>query len=336
MATDTDSKRILQMCFASLLTQLLGVAAELGIADLLADGPRPVDELAHRTGAQPDGLYRVLRALAAHGIFTEVLPRTFQLTPAATALCQDVPGSMRDLARYFGMPARNHAFVELLHAVRTGEPAFDHVHGTDYWSYLADHADDAAIFDNAMGNLSRQVHAVALEACDLSGARLLVDVGGGNGQLASALLGRYPELRAVVFDLPHVVAGADKVLADAGVTHRASTASGDFFTAVPQGGDAYVLSMILHDWDDARATAILANVRRAMDPGGKVVVVDAVIPEGDQPHLGKLLDIVMLAMLPGKERTEAEFAALFQAAGLRHVETRAPSSPTSVLVAVAT
>ncbi len=335
MATNPDAERILQLCFASLLTQLVGVAAELGVADLLAEGPRPVDELAGPTGTNSDALYRVLRALAAQGIFTEVAPRTFGLTPAGAALRQDVQGSMRDLARYFGMPARNHAFVELLHAVRTGEPAFEHVHGTDYWSYLADHPGDAAIFDNAMGNLARQVHAVALEACDLSGIRVAVDVGGGHGHLAAALLGRYPDLGAVVFDLPHVVAGADKVLADAGVGHRADTVGGDFFTAVPEGGDAYVLSMILHDWDDARATAILANVRRAMDPGAKVIVVDAVIPQGDHPHLGKLLDIVMLTLLPGRERTEAEFAALFRAAGLCHAETRAPSSPTSVLVATA-
>lgn len=336
MATDTEADRILQLCFASLLTQLVGVAAELGVADLLAEGPQPIDALARRTETDADGLYRVLRALAAQEIFTEVAPRTFGLTPAAAALRQTgVPASMRDLARYFAMPSRNHAFVELLHAVRTGEPAFDHVHGTDYWTYLADHPADAAIFDNAMGNLARQVHAVALDACDLSGSRRLVDVGGGHGHLAAKLLGHYPDLTAVVFDQHHVVAGAEKVLADAGLGHRADTVGGDFFTAVPEGGDAYVLSMILHDWDDDRAITILKNVRRAMDPGGKVFVVDAIIPQGDHPHLGKLLDIVMLALLPGRERTEAEFAAVFRAAGLRHVETRAPSSPTSVLVATA-
>ncbi len=333
MAADTEVDRIVQMCFGSLLTQLLGIAAELGVADLVAEEPRPVEDLARETSTQPDGLYRVLRALAAQGVFSEIAPRTFGLTPTASALRTGVPGSMRDLARYFGMPARNHAFVELLHTLRTGEPAFDDVHGTDWWSYLAEHPTDAAIFDNAMGNLARQVHAMALEACDLSDARLLVDVGGGHGHLVAALLGRYPELHALVFDLPHVVAGADKVLAEAGVADRAGTAGGDFFAAVPEGGDAYVLSMILHDWDDARAIAVLTNVRRAMSPRGKVIVVDAVIPEGDHPHTGKLIDIVMLALLPGRERTEAEFAALFSAAGLRHVETRAPASPTSLLVA---
>lgn len=334
MATDTEADRILQLCFGSLLTQLVGVAAELGVADFLVEGPRPIEELAAATETVADPLFRVLRALAAHGIFTEVEPRTFALTPTATALRQGVPGSMRDLARYFGMPSRNHAFVELLQSVRTGEPAFNHVHGTDYWSYMAGHPDDAAIFDNAMGNLARQVHALTLQTCDLSDSRHLIDVGGGHGHLAAALLGRYQELAAVVFDLPHVVAGAEKVLADAGVSHRANTVGGDFFTAVPEGGDAYVLSMILHDWDDARAAAILTNIRRAMDPAGKVIVVDAVIPEGDHPHFGKLLDIVMLALLPGRERTEAQFTSLFREAGLRHVETRAPSSPTSVLVAV--
>jgi predicted O-methyltransferase YrrM len=333
MATDAEADRILQLCFGSLRTQILGVAAELGVADLLADGPLTVDELASRTGAQRDALYRVLRALAAQGVFTEVSPHAFGLTPAADKLRQDVPGSMRDLARYFGMPSRNHAFVELLHTVRTGEPAFDHVHGTDWWSHLATHAEDAAIFDNGMGNLARQVHAMALETCDLSDAKVVVDVGGGHGHLSAALLNRYTDLRAIVFDLPQVVAGAEKVLAEAGVAHRADTAAGDFFTAVPEGGDAYILSMILHDWEDARAIDVLGNVRRAMNPGGKVIVIDAVIPEGDHPHMGKLIDIVMLALLPGRERTEADFASLFDAAGLRHVETRAPASPTSLLVA---
>ena len=334
MSGPAPQERILQICFGALLTQALGVAAELGVADRLAGGPRSVEDLAAETGVQADGLYRVLRALAGHGIFTEVSPREFGLNPMAEALRTGVPGSMRDLARYFGMPARNHAFTEMLHAVRTGTPAFDHFHGTDWWSYLAAHPQDAAIFDNAMSNLSRQVHALALGECDLSGARRLVDVGGGHGHLAAALLDRFPGLEAVVYDLPHVVAGAPKTFAEAGVADRAEAVAGDFFQSVPEGGDAYVLSMVLHDWDDERSAEILGNIRRAMDPAGRLFIVDAVIPAGDTPHLGKLIDMVMLAILPGRERTEAEFAGLLAQAGLRHVETRAPESPTSVVVAV--
>jgi hypothetical protein len=325
---------MLQMLSGSLVTHLLSVTAELGVADLVCDEPRRVEELARLTKTDPQALYRALRALASRGIFTEVASRTFGLTPLAATLRTGVDGSLRDMARFCGLGEGQRAFAELLYSVRTGRPAFSHLYDADWWSYLAANPEQAALFNNAMGNLARQVHAAALDAYDLSDVRCLTDVGAGQGHLVAAILRRYPDMKAVVFDRPKVVADAANVLADAGVDDRAEQVGGDFFASVPAGGDAYVLSAILHDWNDAEAITILSNVRRAMDPAGKVIVIEAVIPDGDVPHFGKMLDIVMLCLITGRERTEPEFAALFEAAGLRHMETRTTRSPSSVIVAV--
>jgi predicted O-methyltransferase YrrM len=275
-----------------------------------------------------------MRALAGMNVFTELAPDTFGLTPLAATLRSGAPGSLRQLARFEGMPVRMRAFDELIYSVRSGRPAFPRVHGTDWWSYLAAVPEHAALFNDAMGDLSRQVHAAAVEACDLSGVRRLVDIGGGHGHLVATILGRYPEMSAVVFDRPEVVAGAANVLAEAEVGDRATVVGGNFFAAVPAGADAYLMSMILHDWDDQDAVRILRNVRTAMPPDGRVIVVDAVLPESGAAHPGRLGDIIMLALHPGRERSEAEFAALLEAAGLRHVETKVASAMTGLLVAV--
>jgi predicted O-methyltransferase YrrM len=324
---------MMQLLYGSLVTHLVTVVAELGVADLVADQPRPVADLAGATGTNPDALYRALRTLASQGVFTEVTPRTFALTPLGDTLRTGVSGSLRVFARYCGFPARQRALAELAYSVRTGRPAFDHVHGIDWWSYLAANPQQGALFNDAMGYLARQLHAAAIEAYDLSNVRRLVDVGGGHGHLASTIIRRYPSMSAVVFDQPHVVADAEEVLTEAGISDRVELVGGDFFDSVPAGADAYVLSMILHDWSDSEAVTILGNVRRAMDPAGKILVIDTIIPDGDTAHFGKMIDIIMLACYAGRERTEAEFITLFEAAGLRHSETRITSSPTSVIVA---
>ncbi|MBF9134456.1 methyltransferase [Plantactinospora sp. S1510] len=328
--------RMVQMLYGGLLSQLLAVAAELRLADLVTDGPVPVDELAVRTGSDGPSLHRVLRALAAAGVFTEVTPGTFGSTPLAETLRTDDRGSLRDLARLVGTTETHRTLAELSHSVRTGRPAFDRVHGADWWSYLDAHPELSETFHAAMGGAARQARAAAVEAYDLSDRRRLVDVGGGHGYLVAALLQRYPELSGVVFDRPEVVTGAGPVLAEAGVDHRAELVAGDFFGGrVPADGDAYLLSWILHDWDDERAVEILLTVRRAMPAGSELIVFDTIIPSGDEPHPGKLLDIVMLAQHTGRERTEAEFRALLTRAGLTLVEVRLlPDTPTGVLVAV--
>lgn len=318
---------------APLLTELVVVVAELGLADLVADGPRDVDDLAKQLDVTPDGLHRVLRALASYGVFREVAPRVYASTPLADTLRDAAPGSMRQWARLWGLPERRAALGALLHTVRTGQPAFEHLHGTTWWSHLDTHPDQAAVFRGAMGDLSRELHAAAVNGYDLTGVRRLVDVGGGTGQLVTLLLRRYPELTAVLFDQPAVVPHAHRLFTGAGVADRVEVVGGDFFEAVPANGDAYLLSMILHDWTDAQAVAVLTNVRRAMRPDGRVLVVDAVVPEDGSRHDGKLRDIIMLALHPGRERTEREFADLFHRAGLRLRETVAVSASTGLLVA---
>ncbi|HEV2887766.1 MAG TPA: methyltransferase [Jatrophihabitans sp.] len=325
---------MMRMLHAPLITQALVVAAELGIADLVADGPRTVDSLAAEVEVDPDGLYRVLRALAGSGVFSEVSARTFGSTPLADTLRSGGERSLRDWARLWGLPERHAALGALLHSVRTGSPSFEHLHGVSWWSQLATRPDQAAVFDAAMGDLARRLHAATVDAYDLSATGQLLDVGGGRGHLVAALLRRYPRLRAVVFDQPEVIRHAGQVLADAGVAERAQLAGGDFFTAVPAGADAYLMSMILHDWNDAQALTILTNVRQAMGPGSELLVIEAIVPEGNAAHDGKLRDLIMLALHPGRERTEAEFAALFERAGLRLRETREVAASTGLLVAV--
>lgn len=323
---------MLGLLYGSLVSRLLAVVAELGVADLVAGGPRSVDDLAVATRTDAGALYRVLRTLAGVGVFTEVVPRSFGLTPLAGTLRSHAVDSMRDMARELGSDEMYRSLAALPHSVRTGRPAFDHVYGTDVWSYRAAHPEVARVFNDAMGELARQVHAAAVETYDLSGVKRLVDVGGGHGHLMATVLRRYPHLTGVVFDRPHVVPDAAPVLAAAGVADRVNLVGGDFRTEVP-AADAYLLSMVLHTCDDAEARDVLAAVRRAMHPAGRVVVVEALIPEGDTPHDGKMIDIIMLTLLTGRERTEAEFAALFSAAGLRLVETRPMPTLTSVIVA---
>ncbi|MFF5229213.1 methyltransferase [Dactylosporangium sp. NPDC000521] len=324
---------MLRMLHASLVTQAVAVAAELGLADLTAGGPRRVEELATDTGTDPDALHRLLRALASQGVFTEVAPRTYGGTALSDALRDGVEGSLRNWARLWGDTQRHAALGGLLHSVRTGEPAFAHLHGADWWSRLAEDPARAAVFAAAMGDLSRELHAATVEAHDLRGVRSLVDVGGGRGHLAAALLRRYPDLKVTVFDRPDVVVHAAEVLSAAGVAGRARLAAGDFFAEVPAHGQVYLMSMILHDWDDAQSATILRNVRRAMGPGDVLLVVDAILPAGDTPHDGKLRDLIMLTLHPGRERTEAEFAALLAGAGLRLRESKAVAASTGLLVA---
>jgi SAM-dependent methyltransferase len=328
--------QMMEMLYGSLATQMLSVAAELGIADLLAGGPRPVEELAAQTGTDANALYRTMRGLATLGAFTETAPRVFGLTPLASTLRSDVPDSMRDLARDVGGLTRHRAYAELAYSVRTGRPAFDKALGAGMWDYLTAHPEEAALFGSAMGNLASQAHAAAFSAYDLSDVRRLVDMGGGEGYLLAAILPRYPEMHGVVFDAPHVVKGAEKVFTRAGIAERAESVAGDIFQSAPADGDAYVLSSILFSYDDVEARTVLANIRRVMNPAGKILVLEPILPDGDEPHPGKLLDVVQLALHRGGVRSKDAFAALFESAGLRIDETRTmwPSSPTDLITAV--
>ena len=307
---------LLQMMTGYWVSQALHVAAKLGIADLLADGPVDCEDLAAATDTHAPSLQRVLRALASVGVFTEVSPGSFALTPLAELLRTETPGSMRALAIMYA-EEQYRAWGELLHSVRTGEMAFDHQFGMGYFEYLAQHPEADRVFNEAMTGWTHQLVGAVVDTYDFSPFKTIVDVGGGYGALLAALLRSNPGTRGVLFEQPHVVASAEEELVAVGVADHCTFVGGDFFAAVPTGGDAYVLSQILHDWDDERCVAILGQCRRAMPDHGKLLVVELVLPEGDEPFLGKWLDLHMLVLLGSRERTAAEYDTLFRAAGFK-------------------
>ena len=312
----------MQLIWAFRASQALHVTATLGIADLLAAGPRTADDLARATGTHPRALYRLLRAVASVGVLTEGpagegTGGLFALTDLGQFLRTDHPRSVHGLAAFAASPTLWGTWQHLRHSVATGEPAFRHLHGVDIWTYREQHPDEGAAFDAAMTSLSLQQRDAVVAGYDFSGARTVVDVAGGHGALLAAILAANPQARGVLFDQPHVVAGAAPLLRAAGVAGRCGVVGGSMFEAVPEGGDVYLLKLIVHDWDDAQATAILRTCRRAMAPAARLVVVEAVLAAGDAPDPGKFRDLHMLVVPGGQERTAAEFAALYEAAGLR-------------------
>jgi hypothetical protein len=312
------------------LSQAISVAATLGIPDLLKDGTQTSDELASATESHPDALYRLLRALAAAGVLHEEEGRRFTLSELGQPLRSDAPDSLHGWAVFVGRPYYREAWSHLLHSIRTGENAFRHVHGVDVWTYRAEHPQESAIFDRAMEALTRNVVASVLEAYDFARFGTVVDVGGGNGALLAALLEAHPAMRGIVFDQPHVVAAAETVLAGRGVADRCEIVGGSFFESVPGGGDAYLLKAIVHDWEDDEAIAILKVVRRGASPGAAVLVLESELGPRNEALLAKLSDLNMLAVPRGRERSEHEYAALFEAAGLEYVGT----TPTADRIAV--
>jgi hypothetical protein len=313
------------------VTQAIHVAAVLGIPDLLGDDARTSDELAEASGAGPQSLYRLLRALATVGVLHEEDGRRFSLTPLAARLRTDAPDSLAGWAVLVGQPYFWNTWSSLLHSVRTGENAFRHVHGTDVWEYRSARPDDAAGFDAAMTALTRHVDRALLDAYDFGRFGTIVDVGGNRGALLAAILSEHPSVRGVLFDQEHVVAGAPALLEQAGVADRVRIEAGSFFDSVPGGGDAYLLKSIVHDWEDAEAEAILRVVGRAMPPGAALLVVERVIAPPNEGRDGKFSDLNMLVMPGGRERTLDEFRALFERAGLELVSEAPSAAGTSVL-----
>jgi hypothetical protein len=315
------------------VAQSINVAARLGVADQLADGPRTAAEIAELVGAHPRALHRLLRLLADFGVFEELGERRFALTPLSELLRRDQEGSMRGLVMMLEAPFIRDAWTHLIEAVTSGNAAFDHAHGKQLFDYLREHPDDAAVFDQAMVGASRQLVASILEVYDFGEYRTLVDVGGGNGALLAAILARNPGSRGVLFDLPEVAARAGGLLEAAGVADRCEVIAGDFFESVPRGGDAYVLTQIIHDWDDGAALRILQNCRAAMADDARLLLGEAVLPDGTEPSLAKVIDIEML-VIGGQERTEAEYRELLERAGLRLTRVVSSAGPHSVIEAV--
>ena len=327
---------MLQMALGKWVCKALAVAAEIGVADVLRDGPLSAAEIARRTGSDGDALYRLLRALASLGVFEEAEDRGFANNALSSTLRSDVPGSVRAMVRWIGEEAAWIAWSGLAHSVRTGRPAFDHVFGEPLFDYFGKHPETGRIFDEAMTSLSAGTGAAVARAYDFSSHGRVVDVGGGHGALLLAILERFPDTRGVLFDRPEVIEGARPALSSSAAMRRIELRAGDFFEGVPGGGDAYVLQHIVHDWDDDRCVRILAHCREAMAEGGSVLVLEQPVREGPESGLAKLLDLEMLAMTPGgRERTEAEYASLFERAGLRLARVVPTDSMVSILEGVA-
>ena len=325
--------RMVELLGGFRISQALYAAAALGVADQLVAGPAPVKALAERAGAHAPSLHRLLRTLASVGVFTEPEPGVFALTPLGQTLTSSQPGSMRDLAIMW-METHYAPFAELIHAVRTGRPAAEHLYGEPFFAWLSHHPEQASRFTGAMANLtSGGFKTAAIASLPLDGTRTIVDVGGADGTVLAAILAGHPHMRGVLFDLPHVITSAPRTLARHGVDDRVDCVGGDFFESVPAGGDAYLVSVVLHNWPDQQAQRILANIAAAGGSGARLLMIEFVVPPGDTPHLSKMSDLNMLAMLDGKERTETEWRELLTAADFTGIEIHQTSTPLSVIQA---
>lgn len=319
LGEQTPAQVLLRLANGYQISQAIHVAAVLGIADLLRDGPRGIDELAAESGAHPRSLYRLMRALASVGVFREEEGQRFELTPLGDCLRTDAPLSCKGWAAHLGLPYYWNAWAHLLHSVKTGENAFQHLHGMDVWHYRAQHPEVGTVFDQAMTDLARERTESVLAAYDFGRFSCVVDVGGGNGARLAAILTKHRSVHGVLFDQPHVVARAEQQLQAAGVADRCLIVGGSFFDAVPKGGDAYVLEQILHDWRDDQVKVILECCRRVMPANTALLVIERGVPPPNEGAEAKFSDLNMLVSPGGQERTTDEYAQLFAATGFRLV-----------------
>ena len=327
-----DTGQLEQLLGGFAITHSIYAAAKLGIADLLDDGPRTNRELARLAGVHAPSLYRLLRALASVGVFTETSPATFALTPAAQRLRTDAPDSLRAWAIVTGELVAP-SWGGLMYSLQGGQPAFESVFAMPIFEYLEAHPETAALFDSHQAQGGRTLHAAVARSLDFEPDQTIIDVGGGNGSLTVAILEQHPELRTAIFDLPHVIERA-QAAADPALHGRCEFLAGSFFEHVPPGADAYLLSRVLHDWDDDQAAAILDGCRRAMGTDARLLVIERIVPPGDQPHQSKFMDLNMLVVVGGRERSEPEYRALLERSGLQLDRVIDTGTAISVLEAI--
>lgn len=335
-STESADVAALRMTMGHWVAQCVYAACELRIPDRVAEKPQTADELAAECDTDPHATLRLLRALVSLGVLTQTDDGRFEGTPLSEQFRQDVFG-IGPYARYITGPEVNKAWGGFLESVRTGQTAFDDVFGVSLFDFLAEHPDRGQLFDRAMTANSQTMADQIVDAYDFSGLRTIVDVGGGQGLLLAAILRRHPSAKGILFDRPHVLEQAKEVLKEAAVADRCSVVGGDFFQTVPEGADCYLMKAIIHDWDDERSRIILSNCRKAMAPHGRVLVIDRVIPERLEPTFlderATLMDLNMLVLTGGRERTEAEFKELFASAGLSLREIFPTPSGISVIEA---
>jgi hypothetical protein len=325
---------LLQMITGFWISQAIYVAAKLGVADLLTDGPKSTDELAKSAGVSPRELFRLLRFLASVGVFAEVEDGYFETTPLSAGLQTGVPGSLRSLAIMYGEETYR-AWGDLLHSVKTSETAFNYTYKSGVFQYLAQHPESASVFNHAMTEFTVQESTAVMTAYDFSDLDRVVDVAGGQGLFIADLLKSNPNLKGVLFELPQVIKGAKGHIETAELTDRCEVIGGDFFESVPNGGNAYILKNILVNWDDERSVALLKNCHHAMVENGKLLVIEvSVISPKNVPSFGKLFDLHMLVMTGGRGRSEVEFRALFAAAGFKLTNIIPTESPVSIIEGV--
>lgn len=333
MTGTMERVQVVSLALGYVVGQALHTAAKLGIADQLAGGPRHLDDLAAAVGAHGPSLYRLLRTLAGAGVFAEDEAGYFRLTPLAETLRSDLPDSVRAAVIWVSEPLHYGSCGELTESVVTGRPAFDSIFGMPYFDRLVADPEAGRIWDEGMACFSGMENTPIARAYDFPAQARVIDIGGGQGGFLAEVLKINPTVRGVLFDLPEVVKSPQAIIA-AGLADRCETIGGDFFTALPPGGDLYLFKRVLHDWDDATCIALLRRCHEAMPPEARLLVVDAVIPPGNEPHPAKIVDLVMLSVLPGRERTEPEFRDLFTAAGFRLTRVIATHSMLSIVEGV--
>jgi SAM-dependent methyltransferase len=325
---------LFQMATGYWVSQAIYVAAKLGIADLLKDGPQSCVALAAATGSDAPSLFRLMRALSSVGIFSQLGRDRFALSRLAESLQTDIHGSLRATVITIG-EIHYLACGNLLHSVQTGSPAFNNVFGASLFDYLRQNGDAAEAFDQGMANVSSMLAYAILMAYDFAGISSIIDIGGGQGTLLEKILQFTPDMTGTVFDTPSTIERSKQQLGSNAWSRRCSYVAGDFFTSVPQGADAYLLCGVIHDWDDDRAITILRNCRRAMTKDSRVLLIDMIVPDAASASFSKLLDLNMLVMNGGRERTTAEFCALLNATDYKLTRIVPTMAPQSVIEAIA-
>lgn len=326
--------QVIQMATAYWVSRAVYAAARLGIADLLKDEPRAAEDLATATGTHALALRRVLRALASVGLFRTDEQGRFSLTPLGAALRSDASGAARSTVIALAGEWFWAAWGEVLHAVRTGETGVQKALGLTEYQYLAQNPEQASHFNAAMIGFHGGEPAAIVEAYDFSGFRRVVDVGGGSGNLLATILAANPNLQGVLLDRPQVVPDAERNLSAAGVAGRCQVVGGDFLEAVPEGGHGYIVSHCIHNWDEASCVRILANCRRAMQQAGRLLVIEAVVRPGDEPDPAKILDLAMLLVPGGQERSQDEYRILLEEAGFRMTRVVPTRTSASIIEAI--
>ena len=325
--------QILQFIMNFWSSRAVYVIAKLGIPDLLKSGPKTAEELASETKMHAPSLFRVLRALASIGVVSATSDGRFALSPVSELLVTDAPGSLRWFTISELGQEHYPAWGNLMHSVKTGEIAFDNFFGVDIWKYFQQNPEDGAVFQNSMSGVTAATNEQIRSAYDFSPFGTIVDVGGGHGGLITSVLQTNPKAKGILFDAPEVIEAARPKLETAGLADRCEAVAGDFFKAVPPGGDLYMMKWIIHDWNDDQAITILRNCRNQMKPGSRLIIFDSVVPETNEPDFSKFFDLNMLVMTGGKERTKKEFAQILDAAGFKLLRVIPTEVPTSIVEA---